>query len=381
MLKRALRMALIVLCTVVPVRMSFGQIGVTVSFGPPALPVYDLPPCPGDGYLWTPGYWAWDPDDGYYWVPGTWVEPPEFGLLWTPGWWGWDDGGFMFHQGYWGPRVGFYGGINYGYGYFGDGFEGGRWDGRVFRYNTAVLNVNTTIIHNTYVDRTVIENNRFNRVSYNGGEGGITARPNAEQERYERERHIAPVAVQEQHRSAARANPELRASQNQGRPPIAATSRAGEFQGGNAVPAREAGGPYHAPPNAPRNNVRLPSGTNVAPGENGQAPRGGVPSHARELQPHQMSAPNTGDPRLDQRYQQQQQKLIDRQNKEHEQLQMRQQKEDQAAQQRNWNQPRQQQMEQRHQEQTQHLEQRHTEQTQHLETRQPQPSQHPSRPH
>ena len=28
---------------------------------PPPLPDYDQPPAPGDGYLWTPGYWAWVP--------------------------------------------------------------------------------------------------------------------------------------------------------------------------------------------------------------------------------------------------------------------------------------------------------------------------------
>jgi hypothetical protein len=51
---------------------SFAQIRISVAFGPPALPVYDQPLCPGDGYLWTPGYWAWDDDGGdYYWVPGT----------------------------------------------------------------------------------------------------------------------------------------------------------------------------------------------------------------------------------------------------------------------------------------------------------------------
>ena len=67
---------------------SFAQIGISVSFGPPALPVYEQPICPGDGYIWTPGYWAWDGSD-YYWVPGTWVEAPEVGFLWTPGYWGW----------------------------------------------------------------------------------------------------------------------------------------------------------------------------------------------------------------------------------------------------------------------------------------------------
>ena len=57
---------------------SFAQVRISVAFGPPALPVYEQPLCPGDGYIWTPGYWAWD-DDGedYYWVPGTWVLAPE----------------------------------------------------------------------------------------------------------------------------------------------------------------------------------------------------------------------------------------------------------------------------------------------------------------
>src|SRR5580693_6082296 len=96
---------------------SFAQVrvGVAITVAPPALPVYDQPICPGDGYLWTPGYWAYDPADGYYWVPGTWVLAPEPGFLWTPGWWGWQDTGFFWNEGYWGPEVGFYGGINYGF--------------------------------------------------------------------------------------------------------------------------------------------------------------------------------------------------------------------------------------------------------------------------
>jgi len=108
-------------------------IGVSVNFAPPELPVYEQPICSGEGYIWTPGYWAWDDEDGdYYWVPGTWVSAPEPGFLWTPGYWGWGGGAFVFHEGYWGPRVGFYGGINYGYGYFGHGYEGGRWTADVF---------------------------------------------------------------------------------------------------------------------------------------------------------------------------------------------------------------------------------------------------------
>src|SRR6266851_2796004 len=131
---------------------SFAQIsvGVSIRVGPPALPVYVQPPCPTEGYLWTPGYWAYGPD-GYYWVPGVWVSPPQVGVLWTPGYWGWNEGVYVFHGGYWGPHVGFYGGVNYGFGYGGVGFVGGGWEGGRYRYNTAVTNVNTTVVHNTYI--------------------------------------------------------------------------------------------------------------------------------------------------------------------------------------------------------------------------------------
>src|SRR5271165_1162211 len=56
---------------------SFAQVGVSITIAPPELPVYEQPMCPGDGYIWTPGYWAWDGE--YYWVPGTWVMAPEPG--------------------------------------------------------------------------------------------------------------------------------------------------------------------------------------------------------------------------------------------------------------------------------------------------------------
>src|ERR1700733_5200200 len=125
------------------------SIGISVGIAPPELPVYVQPACPVEGYLWQPGYWAYDDQDGYYWVPGVWVAPPSPGLLWTPCYWGFDNGVYLYHAGYWGPHVGFYGGINYGYGYPGSGFYGGVWSGRSFRYNTAVFHVNRTVIHNT----------------------------------------------------------------------------------------------------------------------------------------------------------------------------------------------------------------------------------------
>ena len=119
------------LLAVLPV-MSMAQVGVEISVNvpPPELPIYDQPPIPGDGYLWTPGYWAWSDDDqDYYWVPGTWVLAPQPGFLWTPGYWVFRGGVFFWNIGYWGPQVGFYGGVNYGHGYGGRGYEGGYWQG------------------------------------------------------------------------------------------------------------------------------------------------------------------------------------------------------------------------------------------------------------
>ncbi len=109
---------------------------VVATYAPPPIPVYEQPECPGDGYIWTPGYWAWG-DGGYYWVEGAWVLPPYVGGLWTPGYWGWGVGGYLWRPGYWGLHVGYYGGINYGYGYFGVGFYGGYWNGGRFFYNRA----------------------------------------------------------------------------------------------------------------------------------------------------------------------------------------------------------------------------------------------------
>ncbi len=220
--------------------LSMAQVSVEVSVGvpPPELPIYEQPPIPGDGYIWTPGYWAWSDDDqDYYWVPGTWVLVPEPGYLWTPGYWGWGGAAFIWHLGYWGPHVGFYGGVNYGYGYGGNGYEGGYWQGDRLYYNRTVNNIRTTNVTNVY-NKTVINNVTVNRVSYNGGNGGVRAQPTSAEEAAIRERHITATTGQRQQEQTARSNPELRVSRNQGRPPIAATPRPGAFSGAGVVPAK-----------------------------------------------------------------------------------------------------------------------------------------------
>lgn len=211
-------------------------IGVSVGVPPPPLPVYEQPPIPGPGYIWTPGYWAWDgDDDDYYWVPGTWVLAPEPGLLWTPAWWGWDDGEYVFHGGYWGPQVGFYGGVDYGFGYTGFGYEGGYWDHDRFFYNRTVNNITNVNITNVY-NRTVI-NNRVTNVSYNGGPGGLNVRPTPAQLAVAHEFHAPPTQMQLQHQHVAAAMPLLHASANHGLPPIAATARPAVLRGPGVAPA------------------------------------------------------------------------------------------------------------------------------------------------
>jgi WXXGXW repeat (2 copies) len=365
------------------------SVGISVSFAPPELPVYEQPICPAEGYIWTPGYWAWDEDgDDYYWVPGTWVLAPQVGFLWTPGWWGWGGSAFIFHEGFWGPVVGFYGGINYGYGYFGHGYEGGRWDHDRFYYNRSVNNVNVTEIHNVY-NTTVVNNYSAPRVSYNGGSGGVDVRPSPQEEAAARERHIPPVAAQTQHIQAARTNQQLHASVNRGKPPIAATPKPAAFNERGVVPAK-AGGNYNPPPRS-TNTARGGNG-NPSGNANANANANAHPVHPNDIQPHERpTPPNTGNQKEDQKYQQQQQKLYDQQIREHQKLQQKQDQEHQRLQQQQQDAARkqelQQQMEQKHQQQTQQMEQKHAQQQQQLQTHQqphpapPPPHQEPPPPH
>jgi hypothetical protein len=199
---------------------SFAGVFISVNFAPPVLPVYEQPLCPGPGLMWVPGYWAYG-EDGYYWVPGAWVPAPYVGALWTPGYWGWSGGLFIFHPGYWGRHVGYYGGVNYGFGYGGVGFAGGVWRNGVFAYNTAVMHVDGRYIHSTYEDRGAVERgfvDRNSRVAFSGGPGGIRHEPLAEERLAEHEQHMGPSSVQAQHEMAARGDRTAYVKNNGGNP-------------------------------------------------------------------------------------------------------------------------------------------------------------------
>ncbi len=255
----------------IPATSLFAGIFISVGIAPPALPVYTQPLCPGPNYIWTPGYWAYG-SGGYFWVPGTWVVAPFVGGLWTPGYWGWGGSSYGWHSGYWGTHVGFYGGVNYGYGYGGRGYEGGYWRGGAFSYNRTVNNVNVTNIHNTY-EKTVINNTTVNRVSYNGGHGGIAVQPNATERSFAGEHHVEATSEQVHHAEAAGSNRALLASVNHGNPSIAATPRPGAFARG-VVPANRPASAGNSNPAVDRPPTARPnlagSQARAAGGGNGQ---------------------------------------------------------------------------------------------------------------
>ena len=278
----------IILC-LVPAS-SFAGVFISVGFAPPVLPVYEQPPCPEPGWMWTPGYWAYG-DDGYYWVPGTWVPAPYEGALWTPPYWGWSGGLYVFHTGYWGPHVGYYGGVNYGFGYMGIGFVGGMWRGRDFVYNTAVMHVDNRYIHNTYVDRTVVDRYtvaRGSHVAYSGGPGGIQHEAGPEERAAMHEQHQGRTSFQTQHVNAAMSDHNSYFNSNHGRPSNVAVARP-------MAPVSHGGTPSNAHQGQPSSFNNQRGGSNPQYGSqphNNHQPSQGYQNHGTP-QPQARPAPQS----------------------------------------------------------------------------------------
>ena len=263
---RSMRFLLLALLLAVIPASSYAGVFISVAIAPPVLPVYEQPPCPEPGWMWTPGYWAYG-DNGYYWVPGTWVPAPYTGALWTPGYWGWSTGMYVFHPGYWGAHVGYYGGVNYGFGYMGIGFVGGAWHGHEFAYNTAVMHVNRTVIHNVYEDRTIVRNTTIindRHVAYSGGPGGIDHRPTAQETSYMHEQHRGPSSFQTQHQTMAMHDTNSWAKHNGGHPTNPAMARP---MGVNANAHANFGSQPNGGGNQPHGNFNnsQPRGNNGSP--------------------------------------------------------------------------------------------------------------------
>lgn|GEM_PF-4414128 len=168
---------------------------VYASQPPPSLPVEDAQPSdPGGGSRWTPGSWYYDyVQSDYFWVPGAWVTPPG-GDVWTPPYWEYHKGRYRWRHGYWGPHHGFYGGIDYGFGYDGSGY-----------HRSA--------------------NKSRNRVSYNGGPGGIQQQPTPSELAAKRDKHVKPLEEQVRRESTARNDHRQFFAANHGRPPLVAVAK------------------------------------------------------------------------------------------------------------------------------------------------------------
>ena len=136
--------------------------------------------------------------------------------------------------------MGYYGGINYGYGYIGHGYDGGRWDRGHFRYNSAVNNIPAGRVNNVY--RAPVPQRPVHAESFNGGNSPWHARPTASERRFEGAQHPNPTPAQMNHEQRAIGIPEQRMGSNHGMPPTAATPRPGGFgepQVERARPAQE----------------------------------------------------------------------------------------------------------------------------------------------
>ena len=148
----------------------------------------------------------------------TWVR------YWTPGYWGWNGGLYIWYPGYWGPHVGYYGGVNYGFGYFGIGFVGGKWRGGVFDYNRAVMHVGAAHGwggNRVYEDRTVVGRNTVGKqprgLQRRAGRHQSSS-PRRKRTRTMHEQHMAPTSFQTQHDAAAMHNTNNYFSHNHGHP-------------------------------------------------------------------------------------------------------------------------------------------------------------------
>jgi hypothetical protein len=279
-------------------------VGVSIGIAPPPLPIYVQPALPAPGYLWTPGYWAYG-DAGYFWVPGTWVQPPTVGLLWTPGYWGFAGGLYGWHGGYWGSHVGFYGGVNYGFGYGGIGFAGGEWRGGGFFYNGAVANFGGVHVTNVYVDRTVIQRNTIvnaNHVSFNGG-AGINHQPSPQEQQWSHENHVQPTANQTQHQQFASQDRGQLASVNHGRPATTATPNNAAYHqvaqnhiGSQPISAndRSAGKAYQPDQRMANQDQRIANGERTGAMTSGEAARADRTQSNIDQQVHNDRTANGG---------------------------------------------------------------------------------------
>ena len=105
------------------VGIGIGAYGPVYGQVPP--PVYEQPPCPGDGYVWVEGYW-YPRGPRSYWHSGYWRAPAYFGYRGGPGY----GHGYVRGNG-WSGHAGYDRGGHYNHGrYYGNEFRHEEGRGR-----------------------------------------------------------------------------------------------------------------------------------------------------------------------------------------------------------------------------------------------------------
>ncbi|MGD0632383.1 MAG: hypothetical protein ABR987_23925, partial [Terracidiphilus sp.] len=134
--------------------------------------------------------------------------------------------------------------------------------------NTAVVNVNTTIIHTTYINRTIIQTNTIvnnNHVAYSGGPGGIQHTATPQEQIAAHETHTPPTTFQTQHIQAAQTNKQSYAKVNGGHPATLAVAKPLPVETHPAPPVSHAATPGSVRPAPAANANHIPAASTNKP--------------------------------------------------------------------------------------------------------------------
>ncbi|CAG2156267.1 hypothetical protein D3C87_1210270 [compost metagenome] len=87
-LVRAMTGATLLVATLAFAPAAMAQVNIHIGIGtPPPAPIYEAVPAPRHGYIWQPGYWAWD-DHGHKhkWKQGKWAKDRPGYVYESPRW-------------------------------------------------------------------------------------------------------------------------------------------------------------------------------------------------------------------------------------------------------------------------------------------------------
>ncbi len=160
-----------------------------------------------------------------------------------------------------GPTVGYYGGVCYGYDMEVTDFYGGRCSKVGHFQYTAAWHVNNRVVHNTYADRTII-NNTGTRSSFNGP-GGVTRGPNSREQSAAKEDHKQLTSAQQSHHQSAITNKNQKATANHGTPATTARTKVGGDRYNSAGHSVSTVHATHAAPTAPASHFANPTHASI----------------------------------------------------------------------------------------------------------------------